>query len=125
MPDKCRLYLITPPEMDLVPFADSLAAALDGGDVACLQLRLKGAQDGAIRAAIAELMPVCHAREVAFIVNDRPDLAAECGADGAHIGADDVGFPARCRTKTRPRECHSPVALTQPTPAVLAAFSHW
>ena len=94
MPDKCHLYLITPPEMDLVPFADSLAAALDGGDVACLQLRLKGAEDGAIRAAIAELMPICHARDVAFIVNDRPDLAAECGADGAHIGADDGDYQA-------------------------------
>ena len=33
-------------------------------------------------------MPVCHAREVALIVNDRPDLAAGSGADGAHIGAD-------------------------------------
>ena len=48
--------------------------------------------DDAIRAAIDRLMPVCHQREVAFIVNDRPDLAAECGADGAHIGADDGDY---------------------------------
>ena len=89
MPDRCRLYLITPPQLEPGAFADLLAAALDGGDVACVQLRLKGAKDGAIRAAAERLMPVCHAREVAFIVNDRPDLAADCGADGAHIGADD------------------------------------
>jgi thiamine-phosphate pyrophosphorylase len=92
MPDKCRLYLITPPQLEAVAFADILAAALDGGDVACVQLRLKGAEDGAIRAAIDRLMPVCHQREVAFIVNDRPDLAAESGADGAHIGADDGDY---------------------------------
>lgn len=89
MPDRCRLYLITPSQLEPDAFADLLAAALDGGDVACVQLRLKGAEDGAVRAAAERLMPVCHAREVAFIVNDRPDLAADCGADGAHIGADD------------------------------------
>jgi len=89
MPEKCRLYLITPPEIELATFANTLASALNGGDVACLQLRLKGAEDAAFRAAIETLMPICHERDVAFIVNDRPDLAAECGADGLHIGADD------------------------------------
>ena len=89
MPEKCRLYLITPPKIELATFANTLASALNGGDVACLQLRLKGAEDAAFRAAIETLMPICHERDVAFIVNDRPDLAAECGADGVHIGADD------------------------------------
>ena len=97
MSDTCRLYLITPPEVDLTPFADRLAAALDGGDVACLQLRLKGADDDTIRAAIDTLMPICHAREVAFIVNDRPDLAAACGADGVHIGTDDGDYASARR----------------------------
>ena len=92
MPEKCRLYLITPPEIELATFADTLASALNGGDVACLQLRLKGAEDAAFRAAIETLMPICHDRDVAFIVNDRPDLAAECGADGVHIGADDCEY---------------------------------
>lgn len=92
MQDICRLYLITPPQLAVAAFADSLAAALDGGDVACVQLRLKDTENDTIREAIERLMPVCHARDVAFIVNDRPDLAAECGADGAHIGADDGEF---------------------------------
>jgi len=92
MPDICRLYLITPPQFAVAAFADSLAAALDGGDVACVQLRLKDTDNDTIREAIEKLMPVCHASDVAFIVNDRPDLAAECGADGAHIGADDGEF---------------------------------
>jgi thiamine-phosphate pyrophosphorylase len=94
MSDKCRLYLITPSAGALAPFADRLAAALDGGDVACVQLRLKGAEDDAISAAIDALRPVCHARDVALIVNDRPDLAAKSGADGVHIGADDGDYRA-------------------------------
>lgn len=92
MPSICRLYLITPPQFEVAVFADSLAAALDGGDVACVQLRLKDTDNDTIREAIEKLMPVCHASDVAFVVNDRPDLAAECGADGAHIGADDGKF---------------------------------
>src|SRR3990167_9853275 len=44
MTASCRLYLITPPEIaDLAGFIESLKAALAGGDVACLQLRLKTA----------------------------------------------------------------------------------
>lgn len=88
----CRLYLITPPAFEPVAFADLLAAALDAGDVASLQLRLKDSDDGTIEQAADLLMPVCHARDVAFIVNDRPDLAAAVGADGVHIGADDGSY---------------------------------
>jgi len=89
---RCRLYLITPPRLQPAAFAESLAAALDAGDVACLQLRLKEADDDAIRRATETLMPVCHARDVAFLVNDRPDLAAELGADGVHIGQRDADY---------------------------------
>jgi thiamine-phosphate pyrophosphorylase len=88
----CRLYLVTPPRLDLESFAGQLARALDAGDVACLQLRLKDAPDDVVRRAIARLMPVAHARDVAFLVNDRPDLAAEMGADGVHIGQDDAPY---------------------------------
>ncbi len=89
-PERCRLYLITPPHLEPASFADRLAEALDAGDVACLQLRLKEVDDDAIRRAAEVLIPICHAREVVFLVNDRPDLAAEVGADGVHVGVDDV-----------------------------------
>mgnify|MGYP001160566173 CR=1 FL=1 len=89
---RCRLYLITPPALDPDAFADTLAAALDAGDVGCLQLRLKDADDAAVRYASQILMPVCHARDVAFLINDRPDLAAELGADGVHVGAEDASY---------------------------------
>ena len=62
------------------------------GDVACLQLRLKGVDDGAIREAVTRLMPIAHARDVAFILNDRPDLAAELSCDGVHVGPLDMPY---------------------------------
>jgi thiamine-phosphate pyrophosphorylase len=90
--DRCRLYLITPPAFEPAAFVDTLAGALDAGDVACLQLRLKDVDDEAVLAAAAALMPVCRAHDVAFIVNDRPDLAVRAGADGVHVGQEDVGY---------------------------------
>ena len=94
--ERCRLYLITPPSLghslDLGAFAGSMEAALDAGDCACVQLRMKEIGDDAIRRAAETLMPICHRHDVAFIVNDRADLAAEVGADGVHIGAEDGDY---------------------------------
>ena len=73
-------------------FADTLAAALNAGDVACVQLRLKDADDDAVRRATEVLLPLARAHEVGFIMNDRPDLAAETGCDGVHIGQEDAGY---------------------------------
>ncbi len=87
---RCRLYLVTPPSCAPESLADRLTDALAGGDVACLQLRLKDCSDAAVRAATARLIPIAHAHDVAFLVNDRPDLARELGADGVHVGQDDM-----------------------------------
>ncbi len=88
----CRLYLITPPKLDPGAFAEVLAGALDAGDVACVQLRLKDATDDEIRRAAEALLPVAHERGVTFLMNDRPDLAVECGLDGVHVGQEDTGY---------------------------------
>ncbi len=90
--ERCRLYLITPPALDPEAFSEPLQAALQAGDVGCVQLRLKDADEEAVRGAARVLMPLCQARDVAFLINDRPDLAAELGADGVHIGAADVSY---------------------------------
>ncbi|GAN77222.1 thiamine phosphate synthase [Acidisphaera rubrifaciens] len=90
----CRLYLITPPALDVATFPDRLAAALDAGDVAAVQLRLKEADDDAIRRAADALRPVAQARDVAFLLNDRPDLAVQTGCDGAHVGQSDMAARA-------------------------------
>jgi thiamine-phosphate pyrophosphorylase len=91
-PTECRLYLVTPPRFDPAALRDPLAAALDAGDVACVQLRLKDADDDTVRRAIDVLRPVVQSRDVAFILNDRPDLAAATGCDGVHVGQDDMPY---------------------------------
>lgn len=89
----CRLYLITPPRIDdLAAFGHQLAQALDAGDVAALQVRLKDAPDNIIAAVIDVVMPIAHARGVAVILNDRPDLAARLGCDGVHVGQLDAPY---------------------------------
>jgi thiamine-phosphate pyrophosphorylase len=93
----CRLYLITPPKLEPRAFADRLAQALDAGDVASVQLRLKDVGDDSIRRAVDALRPVAQARDVAFILNDRPDLAVATGCDGVHVGKDDPDIAATRR----------------------------
>ena len=88
-----RLYLISPERLEHPSiFADNLRAALDGGDVAAFQLRLKDVADDAIARAADTLRPICQQRDVAFILNDRPDLAAKLDCDGVHIGQGDMSY---------------------------------
>ncbi len=91
--EPCRLYLVTPPRLAFPAFADLLAAALDAGDVAAVQLRLKDADDTVWNHAIDALRPVAQSRGVAFLLNDCADLARATGCDGAHVGQEDM--PAR------------------------------
>jgi thiamine-phosphate pyrophosphorylase len=98
----CRLYLITPPAIaDMPAFLAQLEAALSAGDVAALQIRLKGVSDAQVEGACRAIMPVAQRHGVAVILNDKPDLAARIGCDGVHIGQDD-GTVAAAR-KAMPR----------------------
>lgn len=121
MNDQCRLYLITPPEIaDLAEFIACLKAALSGGDVACLQLRLKTAagvsasDDDVLRAAEA-ILKIARPAGVHFLINDRPDLARRAGADGVHVGQKDASY-ADARAMLGPDAtigvtCHNSVDL--------------
>ena len=88
----CRLYLITPPQLEPRAFGEQLKRALSGGDVASLQLRLKDVSDDEIMRAGDLLLPVAQRANVAFIVNDRPDLAYKLSADGVHVGQEDASY---------------------------------
>lgn len=87
-----QLYIITPPSFELNSFKVQLALALDGGPVSSLQLRLKNVTDEGIIEAARVLMPLCHAKDVAFIINDRADIAHKVGADGVHVGQVDMTY---------------------------------
>jgi len=95
----------------LKKFAGELERTLDAGDVASLQLRLKSAGDDEIRAAARTLMPIALAKNVAFIMNDRPDLARELECDGVHVGQNDTPY-AEARAIVGPKKivgvtCHN------------------
>ena len=92
MTTRCRLYLITPPKVEPRTFAETLKRTLGAGDVASLQLRLKDVPDEDIVRAAEILMPVVQSADVAFILNDRPDLASKLGCDGVHIGQEDASY---------------------------------
>lgn len=94
---RCRLYLITPQHFTLDSYARALADALAGGDVAAVQLRLKDVPDAEVLRAGAALKPIAQDVGAAFIVNDRPDIAAKLDADGVHVGQGDAGY-AQART---------------------------
>jgi thiamine-phosphate pyrophosphorylase len=96
----CQLYLISPPAIT-TDFVETLAAALDGGEVAAFQLRLKGIDDHAIAKLAEPVQKLCADRDVAFIVNDSVGLAKRLGADGVHLGQDD-GDPRAARDALGP-----------------------
>ena len=89
---RCRLYLITPPKLELAHFSRALEDALAGGDVACVQLRLKDLSDDEILRVGAALKPIVQEADAALIINDRPDLAARLDADGVHVGQSDASY---------------------------------
>ncbi|MFN7304233.1 MAG: thiamine phosphate synthase [Phenylobacterium sp.] len=107
----CRLYLITPPRLDDIDaFARRLEAALSAGDVAALQIRLKGASEEEITEVVRALGPVARAHDVALILNDDPALAARLDCDGVHVGQSDASCAEARRLVGRDRivgvTCH-------------------
>ena len=108
-----RLYLCTADRPDLASF---LAACIAGGvDVVQLRDKVLDARPLLARACVAA--EVCAAHGVPFILNDRPDLALECGAAGVHVGQDDAP-PALARRVLGPEAI---VGLSTHAPAELDA----
>ena len=81
-----RLYLCAPDRPDL---ADFVAACIQGG-VDVVQLRDKKLEARPLLARARMVADVCRAHGVPFVLNDRPDLALEVGADGVHVGQEDA-----------------------------------
>ncbi|HZQ76256.1 MAG TPA: thiamine phosphate synthase [Acidimicrobiia bacterium] len=81
-----RLYLCTPNRPDLGEFVAAVGAA--GVDI--VQLRDKVLPDRALLERAAVARDAAHAAGALFVLNDRPDLALACDADGVHVGQDDV-----------------------------------
>jgi thiamine-phosphate pyrophosphorylase len=91
-PGAWSLYLCTPIRDDLVEF---VSACVSGG-VGVVQLRDKDHDDRELLAAADRLAACCRSLEVPFVVNERCDVALAVGADGVHVGQDDLPV-RRCR----------------------------
>ncbi len=92
-----RLYLCTPDRPDLERFVE---ACIEGG-VDVVQLREKQLTGAPLRARAAVIQRVCADYNVPFVLNDDPALAAAIGADGVHVGQDDME-PAAARALVGP-----------------------
>lgn len=68
---------------------EQVEAALKNG-VTCVQLREKDLDEEAFLAEARELSALCKRYGVPFIVNDNVELAIRCGADGVHVGQEDM-----------------------------------
>lgn len=88
-----RLYLCTPDRPDLEHFVE---ACIEGG-VDVVQLREKRLTGGRLSARATLVQRVCADYNVPFVLNDEPALAAAIGADGVHVGQDDMD-PREART---------------------------
>lgn len=84
-----RLYLVLDPELVAGDPLEAARAAIPGG-ITMLQLRAKHRTDREILELAGPLADICRQAAVPFLVNDRLDLALACGADGIHLGVDDL-----------------------------------
>jgi len=100
----CRLYGILDLSYVAAGEAESMARRMLEGGVDILQLRAKNFAAGAIRALAENILPVCREFGVPFVLNDHPDLVPLTGADGVHVGQDDLPV-------TRVREIVGPDAI--------------
>ena len=83
---RARLYFVT----DVQPRLEELLTAALAGGVDMVQLRNKAAGDDELVRAAAVFRRLCDEHGALFWLNDRPDLVAACGADGVHVGQDDM-----------------------------------
>lgn len=83
--DRPQIYLVTPPEFELETFPDRLAAVLDGADIACLRLALATKDEDRVLRTADALRQVCHARDVAIVIERHVLLVERLGLDGVHL----------------------------------------
>lgn len=91
--EKLRLYAVT--DRSWLKEGETLAGVLEemlNAGVTCVQLREKTLDDAAFLSEAKAIGALCRRYGVPFIVNDRPDIAKEAGADGVHVGLSDMGI---------------------------------
>jgi thiamine-phosphate pyrophosphorylase len=84
-PDRCRLVLITPPDMAAGDIAARFAEAIAGGDVASVIVAAHGTDEVSLQALAEKIVPVAQAAGIAAIIDGDTRVAGRVGADGVHV----------------------------------------
>lgn len=84
-PEQPQIYLVSPAEFELSRFPDVLAGVLDGAEIACVRLALATRDEDDLARAADALREVCHARDVAVVIDQHILLAERHGLDGVHL----------------------------------------
>ncbi len=84
-----RMYVLITEALCSGDWLSTAEAAIDGG-ADCLQLREKNLPDGELLTRARRLVRLCNGRDTVCIVNDRPDVALSAGADGVHVGQQEM-----------------------------------
>jgi thiamine-phosphate pyrophosphorylase len=92
-PEALRLYLIFDPGICRSLSVDETVSAVIANGITALQLRWKSGTDREIVELARQLGPRLREAGVPFLINDRIDLALAAGADGVHLGVDDLPLP--------------------------------
>lgn len=88
--DMLRLYAVTDRRwLNGRTLADTVDSAIRGG-VTCVQLREKSLDGGDLLNEAKQVLAVCRKYHVPLIINDDPQIALACGADGVHVGQQDM-----------------------------------
>jgi thiamine-phosphate pyrophosphorylase len=87
-----KLYVLISESACKIPWLEAAEAAIHGG-ADCLQLREKALGERELLERARRLSELCHRRGALCIINDRPDIAMLAGADGVHLGQDDLPAP--------------------------------
>jgi thiamine-phosphate pyrophosphorylase len=85
MTDKPQICLITPPVFELESFSLRLASALDAAPVACVRLAMASRNEDEIARAADALRELCHARDIAMVIETHVQLVERLGLDGVHL----------------------------------------
>lgn len=84
-PDRPQIYLLTPPEVELSSFPARLDEVLDAHAVACVRLALATRDADRIARAADAVREVCHAADVAVVIDSHVGLVERLGLDGVHL----------------------------------------
>lgn len=110
---RVRLYVVI--TSDVRDEILSIAARCAAGGADCIQMRAKGGDDQTLFATAVEFVKVCADGGALSVINDRPDIAIASGADGVHVGQEDLPVAVIRRLQARPliigKSTHAPEQL--------------